>query len=126
VAEVMTGDIPSPVKHHNPGIQRSLREMESLAGAQLLTMLPSELEASYRPLITLPSPDDAALLWVKAADKLAAYLKCAAEVAAGNREFVVAKRQLEETVRSTGLPEVEYFLEHFGSSFEQTLDELSD
>jgi 5'-deoxynucleotidase len=124
VSEVITGDIPAPVKHHSPAIQRSLREMERLAGEQLLDMVPAPLNAAYRPLIE-PAGDEDALRWVKAADKLAAYLKCASEIAAGNREFAVAKRQLEEAVRALDMPEVNYFLEHFASSFEQTLDEIS-
>jgi 5'-deoxynucleotidase len=124
VAEVITGDIPSPVKHHDEAIQQNLRSMEALAGEQLLSMLPPELTKAYRPLI--PASEDAELMSiVKAADKLAAYLKCASEVAAGNREFAVAKRQLEELVRALGTPEIEYFLEHFAPSFDQTLDEIS-
>jgi 5'-deoxynucleotidase len=126
VAEVMTGDIPSPVKHHNPGIQRSVHEMEALAGEQLIAMLPAELAASYQLLMSPTQQDEALLRWVKAADKLAAYLKCATEVAAGNREFVVARHQLEAIVRDLGMPEVDYFLEHFGPSFDQTLDEISE
>jgi 5'-deoxynucleotidase len=66
------------------------------------------------------------LRYVKAADKLDAYLKCAAEVAAGNREFAIAKRQTEQQVRSLALPEVDFFLQHFAPSFEQTLDELAE
>lgn len=125
VAEVITGDIPSPVKHHDAAIKQNLRAMESLAGEQLLAMVPPELLRSYRPLIR-PSAADAELTSiVKAADKLSAYLKCASEIAAGNREFAVAKRQLEAIVRSLRMPEVEYFLEHFAPSFDQTLDEIS-
>jgi 5'-deoxynucleotidase len=125
VAEVITGDIPTPVKHHNPRMQSSMREMERLAGEQLLEMVPADLLTAYRPLLTHEGDDDLQE-WVKAADKLAAYLKCAAEVAAGNREFVVAKRQLEETVRGLEMLEVQYFLEHLAPSFERTLDEISE
>lgn len=125
VAEVITGDIPSPVKHHDEAIQRNLRAMESLAGEQLLSMVPPELISAYRPLIPASETDIELMSIVKAADKLAAYLKCASEIAAGNREFAVAKRQLEETVRALGTPEVDYFLEHFAPSFDQTLDEIS-
>ena len=125
VAEVITGDIPSPVKHHDEAIQRNLRAMESLAGEQLLSMVPPELMSAYRPLIPASETDIELMSIVKAADKLAAYLKCASEIAAGNREFAVAKRQLEETVRALGTPEVDYFLEHFAPSFDQTLDEIS-
>ena len=125
VTEVITGDIPSPVKHHDAAIQHNLREMESLAGEQLLSMAPKELLPAYRPLVRTTEADRDLLAVVKAADKLSAYLKCASEIAAGNREFAVAKRQLEDTVRAIGSPEVDYFLEHFAPSFNQTLDEIS-
>jgi 5'-deoxynucleotidase len=125
VTEVITGDIPAPVKHHDAAIQQNLGAMEALAGEQLLSMVPGELLPAYHPLIP-PSEADADLMSiVKAADKLAAYLKCASEIAAGNREFAVAKRQLEQTVRALRTPEVDYFLEHFAPSFDQTLDEIS-
>jgi 5'-deoxynucleotidase len=126
VSEVITGDIPTPVKHHNSDIVAGLREVERLAGDQLLRMAPAELLPSYHPLLR-PRQEDAELWrWVKAADKLAAYLKCAAEVAAGNREFVVAKRQLKGIVRGLEMPEVDYFLENLAPSFERTLDELAE
>lgn len=125
VAEVITGDIPSPVKHHDEAIQLNLRAMESLAGEQLLSMVPEELLPAYRPLIPPSDAHSELMSIVKAADKLAAYLKCASEIAAGNREFTVAKRQLEQIVRALHIPEVDYFLEHFAPSFDQTLDEIS-
>jgi 5'-deoxynucleotidase len=126
VSEVMTGDIPMPVKHHNPGILANMREMEALASAQLLEMLPQSMASTYAGIVTPSEQDRALLRYVKAADKLDAYLKCAAEVAAGNREFAIAKRQTEQQVRSLALPEVDFFLQHFAPSFEQTLDELAE
>ena len=88
-------------------------------------MVPEALLATYRPLLQGSEQDAELLGWVKAADKLDAYLKCAMELAAGNREFGTAKRQLEATLRALDLPEVDYFLEHFAPSFEKTLDELT-
>jgi 5'-deoxynucleotidase len=127
--EVITGDVPTPVKHHNPAILAAMREVEGLAADRLLGMVPEALRATYRPLID-PQPADAADAglwpWIKAADKLDAYLKCVVELAAGNREFAVARRQLEEPLRRSPLPEVRYFLEHFAPSFERTLDELTE
>lgn len=125
VAEVITGDIPAPVKHHDTALQQNLRALEGLAGDQLLAMAPYELLAAYRPLIHGSGLDQELWTIVKAADKLSAYLKCASEIAAGNREFAVAKRQLEQTVRGLHAREVDYFLEHFAPSFDQTLDEIS-
>ncbi|MGH2442383.1 MAG: 5'-deoxynucleotidase [Chloroflexota bacterium] len=124
VGEVITGDIPSPVKHHSR-VLGNMRELEALAADQLLSMVPDELLPAYRSLIRPDPAATPALAWVKAADKLAAYLKCSAEVAAGNREFTVAKRQLEGAIRSLEMPEIDYFLKHFAPSFEQTLDEIS-
>jgi len=124
--EVMTGDIPSPVKHHNPGMLRSVREIESLAANELLGMVPDALITAYRPLITATERDPELMRWVKAADALDAYLKCEIEYAAGNREFTVAGRQLEAKARAMGMPEVDYFLDHFAPSFRKTLDEITD
>ena len=129
VTEVITGDIPTPVKHHNPKILASMREIEALAADRLLGMVPATLRETYGPLIdhdALSAEDEQALQWVKAADKLDAYLKCVTELAAGNREFAVAKRQIEEPLRATDVPEVRYFLERFAPSFEKTLDEITE
>lgn len=129
--EVFTGDIPTPVKHHNPRLLSNFREMESIAAERLLSMVPSELVSTYEPLLShsehATNSEDAVLLkYVKAADSLDAYLKCAWELTAGNREFAVAKKQIFEKLEKLNLPEVQYFLEHFASSFEMTLDELSE
>jgi 5'-deoxynucleotidase len=79
----------------------------------------------YAPLVRHSEPSDLRV-WVKAADKLAAYLKCSAELAAGNREFAVAGRQLGEAVAALQMEEIDYFLAHFAPAFEQTLDEISE
>jgi 5'-deoxynucleotidase len=124
--EVVTGDIPMPVKHHNPRILESLRELENLAADQLVAKAPEPLRATYRDLIS-PTPDDeVAWNWVKAADKVDAYLKCISEVALGNPEFAVARRQLEASVKALAMPEVDYFVAQFAPGFSMTLDELSD
>jgi 5'-deoxynucleotidase len=100
--------------------------MERLAAERLLAMVPEPLLATYTPLIGDAERDKHLAQWVKAADTLDALLKCRVELAQGNREFAVARQQLEEKVRSLGMPEVDYFLEHFGASFERTLDELQE
>jgi 5'-deoxynucleotidase len=123
--EVMTGDIPSPVKHHNPGMLRSIREIEALASQQLLSMVPSQLADSYRDIIGDGQQRRDLLPWVKAADTLDAYLKCVMEEAVGNREFAMARSQLEDKARSLGMPEVDYFLEWFAPSFGKSLDEIA-
>jgi 5'-deoxynucleotidase len=123
--EVVTGDIPAPVKHHNPGMLRSVREIEALASEELLRMLPEVLREAYRPLIDQRQRDPELMRWVKAADALDAYLKCAMELAVGNKEFAVAERQLEAKARAMNMPEVDYFLQHFAPSFHKTLDEIT-
>jgi 5'-deoxynucleotidase len=104
---------------------RSVREIESLASQDLLSMVPDALVGAYRPLLSGPEREPDLMRWVKAADALDAYLKCAVEFAAGNREFAIAERQLEAKARGMAMPEVDYFLEHFAPSFRKTLDELT-
>jgi 5'-deoxynucleotidase len=126
VEEVLTGDIAAPIKHHDPAVLAALRQIEHLAAERLLAMVPDHLHPTYRPLIGEADRNLELIQWVKAADTLDALLKCRVELALGNRDFAVAARQLEDKVRSLGMPEVDYFLEHFGSSFERTLDELEE
>jgi len=126
VTEVITGDIPTPVKHHNKEILSNFREIEELAADRLSAMIPEELRSVYKPLITGKREMDEYRRYVKAADLLDAYLKCTFELSAGNREFSVAKRQIEGQLRKLNMDEVEYFLEHFAPSFEKTLDEMSE
>jgi 5'-deoxynucleotidase len=124
--EMFTGDIPTPVKHHNPKILDSFREIEQLAAERLVSMIPDPLKPVYEPLLKAKSqPSHPHAAYIKAADLLDAYLKCTAELSAGNREFSVAREQILASLRKLGLPEVEYFLTYLAPSFEKTLDELS-
>ena len=123
--EMFTGDIPTPVKHHNPKILASFREIEHLAAERLTGMIPEPLREVYRPLLESKKHNQEYGEYIKAADLLDAYLKCAAELSAGNREFAVAKEQIYENMKKLGLPEVDYFLTYLAPSFDKTLDELS-
>lgn len=123
IEEVITGDPPSTVKHANVEILTNYRNLERLAASRLFNQIPKELQHVYRPLILEPDPE--LLKWVKAADILDAYLKCLAELAAGNREFTVAKVQNENKLEALHMPEIDYFLVHFAPSLEKTLDEIS-
>ncbi|WP_172195594.1 5'-deoxynucleotidase [Saccharibacillus qingshengii] len=126
--EVFTGDIPTPVKHHNETLLTNFRLIEQMGAQRLNDMAPEALQPVYASLIgtTEPNEEDKVLhAYVKAADRIDAYLKCAWEVAAGNREFAVAKHQTEEKLAESAMPEVEYFLKHLAPAFEMTLDELS-
>ncbi|HEY8455946.1 MAG TPA: 5'-deoxynucleotidase [Actinopolymorphaceae bacterium] len=124
VEEVITGDIAAPVKHHDPAIREAMRAVEIRAAERLIEMVPENLRPVYQPLVGQPARADELMRWVKAADTLDSLLKCRLELALGNREFAVAARQIEEKVAQLNMPEVDYFLENFGASFERTLDEL--
>ena len=122
--EVLTGDLPAPVKYFNPEIRGAYREIEAAANQRLLGMVPEALRDEYRALFVAAEGDKECWDLVKAADKLCAYLKCVEEVAAGNREFSRAEQALRATVEALPQPEVRYFLETFAPSLKLTLDEL--
>ncbi|WP_312635551.1 5'-deoxynucleotidase [Oscillibacter sp.] len=121
-SEILTGDMPTPIKYYSPSIRSAYQEVEAEANRKLLEMLPSELRESYAPVLEIPDPELRAL--VKAADKLSAYIKCVEEVKAGNGEFGDAARQTRAALEAFGLPEVDYFLKTFMDSFSLTLDQL--
>lgn len=122
--EVLTGDLPSPIKYFNPEIRDAYHRIEASAAETLVGMVPKELEADYRSVLKPGADDEAHVALVKAADKICAYLKCLEEMAAGNKEFSKAEQALLDAVTSLDLPEVRYFLETFVPSFRLTLDEL--
>lgn len=124
VGEVITGDLPTPVKYKNPAMVDAYKGLEALACEQLLAMLPSDLQAAYRPYLA-PEEDQYEWKLVKAADRICAYLKCIEEEKMGNREFDQAKVAVEKTLRDNPLPEVQAFVEEFVPSFSLSLDELS-
>ena len=121
-SEILTGDMPTPIKYDNPDIQKAYKEVEAVAERKLLGMLPEELQAVYTPVITGPGGELEQL--VKAADKLSAYIKCVEELKAGNNEFREAAGQTRKALEAYAMPEVTYFLETFMDSFSLTLDEL--
>jgi 5'-deoxynucleotidase len=124
-SEVLTGDLPRPVKYFSPEIETSYRRLETVAREKLLGMLPDVLREDYTALFRPDAASPAEQALVKAADKLCAYVKCLEEVAAGNREFVEAEKTLRATIDAIDLPEVRYFVETFVPSFRLTLDELT-
>ena len=121
--EILTGDLPTPVKYYNPEIREAYREVEEVSARRLLSMLPEALRPAYAPLL-LEDPESPYHALVKAADKLSAHIKCLEELKAGNTEFRQAAEQTRRALEDSGLPEVAYFLEHFLPSFSLTLDEL--
>ena len=121
-SEILTGDMPTPIKSDTPAIRTAYKDVEAVAEHKLLNMLPEELRGVYAPILTVEDPEIEAL--VKAADKLSAYIKCVEELKAGNNEFREAAAQTRKALESYGMPEVESFLETFMDSFSLTLDEL--
>lgn len=124
-SEVLTGDLPTPVKYFNPQIAVEYKKIESIAEQKLIGMLPTELQVDYSGLIAGESYTDAERQLVKAADNLCAYLKTLEEITAGNREFTIAKRRLEKSLQEHPLAAVQYFLQVFVPSFALSLDEIS-
>lgn len=126
-SEILTGDLPTPVKYYNTAIQNAYQSVEAIAAEQLLTMVPDPLKSAYQPLLLPDRQDpatDEAMRLVKAADRLSAYIKCMDEEKAGNHEFRQAKETIFESLSAITLPEVRYFIEHELPSFYQSLDEL--
>ena len=121
-SEILTGDLPTPIKYHNAEIMSAYHAVEDLAVQKLLGMLPPELRPIYENILR---PADAEVEeLVKAADKLSAHIKCLEELKAGNEEFRQAARQTAEALESYDMPELRYFREHFLGSFQLTLDEM--
>ena len=121
-SEILTGDMPTPIKYDNPAIRKAYKDVEAVAEGKLLALLPEELQTVYAPILTPTDPEVIRL--VKAADKLSAYIKCVEELKAGNNEFREAAAQTRKALEAYELPEVGYFLETFMDSFALTLDEL--
>ena len=120
--EILTGDMPTPIKYYNPEISAAYRKVEAVASDKLLSMLPDELRADYAPIIKIE--DETVHRIVKAADKLSAYIKCVEELKAGNMEFKKAAEQTRRALDEMRLPELDYFMAHCMESFSMTLDEL--
>ena len=122
--EILTGDMPTPVKYYNPQIRAAYHQVEQVAGSRLLQMLPEDLRPSYRPLLE-EKEDTQELRFVKAADKIAAVIKCTEECRVGNTEFETARRALLDAVTAMHLPEADCFIQEFLPSYALTLDEQS-
>ncbi len=122
-SEILTGDLPTPIKYHSREIQGAYKQVEELACRKLLETLPQELRGSYEELFVGQTQARLHDL-VKAADKISAYIKCVEERKAGNNEFISAEKQTRELLKNSALPEVRYFMENFIPAFELTLDEL--
>ena len=123
ISEVLTGDLPTPIKYYNRSIQAAYKDLERSAAERMAGMLPEELKSELTPCI-LADEESEEYKIVKAADRLSAYIKCLEELRSGNKEFEKAKKSIESDLHSRKIPEVEYFFKHFITSFSLTLDEL--
>lgn len=119
--EIITGDLPTPVKYYNNDIINAYNEIEQHAVDSLLKLLPEDLRSEYEPLFDCK--DEKLKLIVRAADKISALIKCKDEIMLGNSEFSVAERSTLETVKKLGLPAADEFLDIFLESFSLPLDE---
>ena len=122
-SEVITGDLPTPIKYYNNEIKVAYKDLEAVANDKLLSMLPDELRMDYESII---APDESTIEYKlsKAADKISAYVKCLEELKSGNKEFQKAEKSIKKELENSSLPEVKYFMDNFIPGFKKTLDEL--
>ena len=121
-SEIITGDLPTPIKYYNPQIKSAYKQVERFSAEKLLSMLPEELRASYEHYVL--EDDETLNPIVKAADKLSAYIKCVEEQKAGNTEFDSAAKQTMDAMKAMNRPELDWFIEHALPAFSLNLDEL--
>jgi len=121
--EVITGDLPTPVKYHSPELRASYKQLERLAAGKLLSMLPESMQGEYGKYLT--DGEDYAHQVVKAADRISAYTKCMEEKRSGNHEFDAAGENVLRAIEGIDLPEVKDFMAEFVPPFALTLDELN-
>ena len=121
--EILTGDLPTPIKYHDPQIRSAYKRVERLYGERLLDLLPPQLRAHYAPFVLEDDPELEPI--VKGADKLSAYIKCVEEQKAGNTEFDSAARQTLEAIEAMDRPELRWFTENCLEAFSLSLDELN-
>lgn len=122
--EILTGDMPTPVKYQNPEILSAFKSIENAANRKIASMLPPDMESVYLPLLT-GDEDEELIPLIKAADKIAALIKCIEERKAGNTEFLSAEKAIRENSPALKIKEAELFLLEFLPSFEDTLDDMS-
>ena len=122
-SEILTGDLPTPIKYHDPQIRAAYKRVERLYGERLLDMLPPELRSHYAPYVLEEDAELAPI--VKGADKLSAYIKCIEELKAGNAEFDSAAKQTLSAIEAMDRPELRWFVEHCLPAFSLNLDELN-
>lgn len=124
-SEVITGDLPTPIKYFNPKIKQEYKKIEAIASDVIWNMLPEELKPDYDVLIKSQEDEAENHKIMKASDKICAYIKCIEELKTGNDGFSKAKETLEKDIKGLNMQEVDYFMDTFIDSFDLTLDELN-
>ncbi len=121
--EIITGDLPTPIKYFTPEISAAYKKVEKIAEKRIIATLPSELRDEFAPLI---QPTEKEKKLIKYADKITAFIKCVEELCSNNNEFKSAHDSLEKEIRSYACPAVDYFMDNFIGAYRLTLDELSN
>ncbi|MBE6621732.1 MAG: 5'-deoxynucleotidase [Ruminococcaceae bacterium] len=122
--EVLTGDLPTPIKYFSPEMKAGYSKIEENAVETLLSKLPDELKGAYEPLLTPAEADAETMRLIKIADRLCAYIKCLTEEAGGNRDFLSARRSIEQDLDRIDSDELRYFREHLLGAFSLTIDDM--
>lgn len=120
--EIITGDMPTPIKYYAKEIKDAYKDIEAKAAKQLVKGLPKEMEEVYEDIL-LPKEEEELCRFVKAADKISAYIKCIEEKQMGNTDFAKAEKSTLDAVKAMNMKEVDYFLEHFIAAYSLTVDE---
>lgn len=123
-SEIITGDLPSPIKYHSKTITEAYKRIEDEAEQEIVSLLPEQLQPSFQKFLLHKNIHPEVAKLVKAADIISAYLKCQAEIYAGNQEFTKAGAEIEAHIRTLKMDEVDYFMSNFVESYQLTLDEL--
>lgn len=122
--EIITGDMPTPVKYFDDDIKEAYKRVENVASHTMINKLPDYMQEYYRPLFFQQPESQQAWKIVKAADKLSALIKCMEELRTGNKEFATAEKTTKKALKEMNMPEVEIFMKEFLPAYELTLDEL--
>ncbi|MFZ2538198.1 MAG: 5'-deoxynucleotidase [Oscillospiraceae bacterium] len=122
-SEIITGDMPTPIKYHDENIIKAYKQVEKAANESLFSMLPNDIAAQYQDYFNKNQDDSELWKLVKAADKLSALIKCVEEEKSGNTEFIKAKQSIMESIKVLNMQEVELFMDEFFEPFTKTLDE---
>lgn len=122
IGEIITGDLPTPIKYYDDNIRKVYKEIEEKAEDRLLNFLPNYLKDNYRDIFDQKN-SKIIMKYIKAADKISALIKCIDEEQQGNKDFIKAKISIEDSIESIGLPEAKIFLDEFLEGFYTTLDE---